>query len=608
MPRRNQQQTMRLRRASRLYTVMRGRLGSEGGFTLIEVMAASGILLIALMALAYTATVGFSDVALARQRQGANSLANQTMEQVRALPFDTVRRGLANNDLNGDSNITQCGSPAVPCYGGERLVLADNPPVVPLVPHRRTITVGPTTYTVSTYVTYYENNATSDTYRVTVVATWPNPARQGVDSTVVTQSLFYSGAGCTSTATHPFAGPCQPFLYGNALVEAGHADITGTVDGLGLEYANLWLPSISSNMQIEQISAIQGSAQVSGLTLKVTGLAEQTVGRQIITSKADTDPAQPGNIYQKADIPPPPQVGGTLSRTVLGNSLTLSAGAGGDQAETTSAASALTSTYPCADRNNVARNDGQPCGTSNARLGPNLTAELQLVNGILDLGVSTLVSIEPPSGGGVHRVAFTNRDLQHEAGAPATECPSTSGDGCVHANAYRSTGDIRVGGLLSAFNVLAPLGWQGYLVRILPATGLVSAEVGTGTSAPTATWAGNISYWNGTGYSSIPIIPSSGEPITVNVGPLNIGGGLLLPGVSIRLSATVTQGSATKTDPAGCSSPCTRTTAVATSASPIIDLSYRVTAATVTVADLNVHLDLGSLMAQSSYQPAPTGA
>jgi type II secretory pathway pseudopilin PulG len=587
---------------------MRGRLSSEGGFTLIEVMAATGILLIALMALAYTATVGFSDVALSRQRQGANSLANQAMEQVRALPFDTVRRGLANNDLGGDSNVSQCGSPAVACYGGERLVLADNPPVVPLVPHRRAIIVGPTTYTVSTYVTYYQNNVTSDTYRVTVLATWPNPARTGVSSRVETMSIFYSGSGCTSTATHPFAGPCQPFLYGNALVEAGHADITGTVSGLGLEYANLWLPSTSSNMQIEQISAIQGASQVSGLTLKVTGLDEQTVGRQRTTSRADNDPSQPGNIYETADIPPPPQVGGTLTRSALGNTLTLSAGAGGDQAETTSAATALTSNYPCADRNNVARNDAQPCGNSNARLGPTLSASLHLVNGILDLGASTLVSIEPPSGGGINRVAFTNRDLQHEAGEPATECPSSSGDGCVHADAYRGTGDIRVGGLLSAFNVLAPLGWQGYLVRILPATGVVSAEAGTGTSLPTATSTGNISYWNGTGYSSIPIIPSSGDPITVNVGPLNIGGGLLLPGVSIRLSATVVQGSVAKTDPAGCSNPCTRTSAVATSASPIVDLTFRVTAATLTLADLNVHLDLGSLMAQSSYQPAPTGA
>jgi hypothetical protein len=571
-------------------------------------MAATGILLVALMALAYTATVGFSDVALARQRQGANSLANEAMEQVRALPFETVRRGLANNDLGGDSNITQCGSPAVPCYGGERLVLADNPPVVPLVPHRRTITVGPTAYTVSTYVTYYQNNVTTDTYRVTVIATWPNPARQGVAARVITQSLFYSGAGCTSTATHPFAGPCQPFLYGNAIVEAGHADITGTVNDLGLEYANLWLPSVSSNMQIEQISAIQGQAHVSGLTLKVTGLAEQNVGRNIITSKADNDPAQPGNVYQTNDIPPPPQVGGTLQRTVLGNTLTLSAGAGGDQAETTSAATALTSTYPCADRNNVPRNDAQPCGNSNARLGPNLTAELGLVSGPLNLGASTLVSMEPPSGGSPSRVAFTNRDLQHEAGEPATECPSTSGDGCVHSDAYRNSGEVKVGDLLSALDVLAPLGWQGYLVKLTPNLATASADVGPGASPPAATLTGNISYWNGSGYSTLPINAVGAAPTSVVVGPLTVGGGLLLPGVSVRLSATVTQGVRTLTDPAGCAGACTRTRAIASTSSPIIDLSYRVTVSSVTIADLNVHVDLGSLLAQNTYQPAPTGA
>ena len=590
---------------------MRSRVASDGGFTLIEVMAATGIILMALLALGYTATVGFSDVALARQRQGANSLANQAMEQVRALPFETVRRGLANNDLGGDANITQCGTPAVACYGGERLVLADNPPVVPLVPHRRAVGVGPTTYTISTYVTYYQNNVTSDTYRVTVLATWPNPARTGVASLVQTQSLFYSGAGCTSTATHPFAGPCQPFLYGNATVEAGHVDITGTIAGLGLEHANLWLPSVSSNMQIEQISAIQGAAEVSGLTLKVSGLDEQTVGRQTITSKADSDPAQSGNTYQREQIPPPPQVGGTLQRTVAGNTLTLSAGVGGDTAQTTSAASALNPTYPCPDRNSVLRNDGQPCGNTNARLVPQLSASVGLVSGILNLGVGTLVTIDPPSGVLPNRVAFTNRDLVHEPGEPAGECPATSGDGCVHADAYRNIGDIKLGDILGPLKVLAPLQWAGHLVRINPGTALVSADAGMGAAAPSASFTGTINYWNKqlSRYDSIPSVAAVGAaPQVITSSITQIANNLLFPGVKLDISATITQGTASINDPAGCATPCTRTSATALSSSPVVDLVYEVKVFSTTLANLNVHLDLGSLMAQDSYQPAPTGA
>ena len=92
---------------------LRSRLRGEAGFTLIELMVAVSIMLVALLALAYTATIGFSDIALARQRQGASGLANQTMEQIRALPFDVLKKGLSNADLTGggDPNITGgCGA------------------------------------------------------------------------------------------------------------------------------------------------------------------------------------------------------------------------------------------------------------------------------------------------------------------------------------------------------------------------------------------------------------------------------------------------------------------------------------------------------------------
>src|SRR5204863_9211335 len=83
-------------------------LHSEGGFTLIELVIAATIILTAVLALAYTATLGFSGIALSRQRDGANGLANKMMEQIRGLPFDTIRKGLSSTDLAGDSSIVAC--------------------------------------------------------------------------------------------------------------------------------------------------------------------------------------------------------------------------------------------------------------------------------------------------------------------------------------------------------------------------------------------------------------------------------------------------------------------------------------------------------------------
>jgi len=80
----------------------------QDGFTLLETVVALGVILAAMLTLAYTANVGFSDAAYSRQRQTASGLANQTIEQIRALPFDTLKQGLSNFDnLASEDNFDQ---------------------------------------------------------------------------------------------------------------------------------------------------------------------------------------------------------------------------------------------------------------------------------------------------------------------------------------------------------------------------------------------------------------------------------------------------------------------------------------------------------------------
>ncbi len=212
------------------------RLAADEGFTMIELIIAMGVILTAVLAMAYTATIGFSDIALARQRQGANGLADQAMEQIRGLPFDAIKKGLATWDVGTDPNIVTCGT--LKCYKplNETIptsgypVPPNNPKITPLVPHVKTIKVGSTTYTVSAYVTYYKNDTTQfSTYRAIVTVTWTNTSRHGVSSRVENQSILYSGNGCLSTATHPCAAPCQPFFYGTAASATGHVDVTGNL-------------------------------------------------------------------------------------------------------------------------------------------------------------------------------------------------------------------------------------------------------------------------------------------------------------------------------------------------------------------------------------------
>ena len=68
-------------------------------------------------ALGYVLTGSMVNVAFARQRQVANHLATQAMEQVRALPFSTLAAGLDRTDLaTADPNITVAGSGPTAVY------------------------------------------------------------------------------------------------------------------------------------------------------------------------------------------------------------------------------------------------------------------------------------------------------------------------------------------------------------------------------------------------------------------------------------------------------------------------------------------------------------
>jgi hypothetical protein len=65
----------RLRRAPTAST-------SEDGFTVVELVMATGLMFIVITAMLYTTVAGFRGIAVARGRQTANGIANQTVDQV----------------------------------------------------------------------------------------------------------------------------------------------------------------------------------------------------------------------------------------------------------------------------------------------------------------------------------------------------------------------------------------------------------------------------------------------------------------------------------------------------------------------------------------------
>ncbi|MDQ4005033.1 MAG: prepilin-type N-terminal cleavage/methylation domain-containing protein, partial [Actinomycetota bacterium] len=296
---------MRMPRLSdAIHRLRRRSLRQEQGFTVVELAAAMAILLIALTALARTATVAFSDVSNARQRQTGNQLANQLLEEVRGLPFDTVKKGLSSSDLAGDSSIVACSGGVyryVSC-AGERIVhtpgLANSSP---LVPHRATVGPPqfPSTYSYRTYVTEATGVPSQGAYRVTVIVDWEGAARTGLRSDLEVQTLVYSPQGCVDTASHPFGAPCQPYYYGAGTTGGGSFIVSGPFgDGGGADYDEVSgsFMAGSADAQSEQISLVQGNVTLPEISQIVDGV-QTTVSSAGTFSSADSDPGTPSATY-----------------------------------------------------------------------------------------------------------------------------------------------------------------------------------------------------------------------------------------------------------------------------------------------------------------------
>jgi len=230
----------------------------ESGFGVAEAVLATGILFVALMALVGASTVALTDVALARQRQTANGVANQTLEVVRGLSYARVALGLAdvepgNVALTADPNVVSCSGtyyfktcPAVN-PASEQIVhtpgvtaTCASPCVEPLVPHRGTVGPPnyPDTYTWSVYVTKALSVPSAGAFRVTVIVSWTGAARAGVASSIQTQSLIYQPSGSVDPSTHVI-GTTDAFFYGTGSVTGGSVVTTPNTTVLPNGIANL---------------------------------------------------------------------------------------------------------------------------------------------------------------------------------------------------------------------------------------------------------------------------------------------------------------------------------------------------------------------------------
>jgi type II secretory pathway pseudopilin PulG len=599
----------------------------QGGFTIVEVVAAMGIMFLLLVSLAYVVTSGMTYQREARLRQSGNAVANQIMEQVRGLPYEAIQSGMLSTDLTGDPNVVPCdagtttklfactataGSPA---GTAERIVSSPSlATTTPLVPHRSStapnahVILDGVTYTWATYVSQGTESSDGDAvpYRVTVEVGWTGA---GGAQTLRIQSLFWSPTGCRSVETHPFAAPCQAFFYGKASVPAGTIEIVPTTSSLGLvntefDEGELSLGGAQASLQQEQVVQSLSSFSVGHVEVTTSGVAT-THGAVQASAVGDSDPNTSATGYQRLRC-------GT-EVTCAGTTVSSPSAASPDRITftlpTTTTAEAVASfqaesSEPCPPSNvTSAQDDLLACAGASYVQSSDITAVATVGSTSPALGSFDVARISAPAAAATAPI----RAFGHRVTNPTSDgcTPDIETDGCTTLTAARSFGTIAVGGLPSGFGT--PLGWQSAFVRITGYSDSATASVGDGSPFPTTSASapsGQIEVYNGTGYDAYAL--------TSNLEALSITRSLstTVSGSTVTATFTLDEAQAANSSVNTTSIPTSggaseRTDATAQVAAPVITIRYRLAIGPSTVFDLTTTVDLGTLDLDGSYAQQP---
>lgn len=587
---------------------------SDEGFTLIELSVAMFLTLVALTALIAIFLGSIKSVALSKQRQAANGLATAVLEQFRAVDYPTLSAGLSCTDLAGDSNLTTTGTCGA--AGGtvtltanglnETVQVQSSTPaasIPPLYPHRQTKTIENVTYSVSAYVT--QSGTTEISYNLSVLVSWSSGVSKGT-KTVIQRSLEFSPSRCLSAATHPYSGACQAAFNGDAgLSNASIKVITPTGDGSDIpgfagSSVELGLPNLSSTLGVEQVTKLTGSAQTTEVATK--SATPESRGGVTAAVAADTDPSSSTGGSQSATASQSsgstPTLLGTIG-TLSGTPLT------GDTGSTSVAVSSTATSCIDAVGTAIAGAATRPCSSGQTQAaGTAGTIDLNLNGGAPSWTLASVAAAPTVARSVVGRTAT----------AGGTACPTTSGVGCVTAQATRTLGTVALGNLPTTQpGDIAPTGWTGSMITVTGVAEKAYAEAGIGRRVPSfQRTGGSLSYYN----------PATTTYQTVNLSTLVSDFSTTLPAVSgtytkgghtlkITMSTTLRAGAPKPVTPSLDESDATcKSKACTASATPtstlLATISYTIVmdGAPATSTSFAVVADLGALVARSSYKAA----
>jgi hypothetical protein len=496
------------------------RISDEGGFGMTETVMAFGILFLVLGLMGTHLVRAFASVTFARQRQVATALANQVLEQVRALPFDQLDMGnadLAASVAAGEEglSVTGSGDSAVYRFRGREIPRAAVTDAPPVVPHTDDSIPGPgaTTYKRSVYVTIDPANPAARL--VTVRVSWSPSSR--INAGEVQMETLVTGYHCVAQAG---PRPCESYWYALADARDGSFDVSGTLLNIPTARMTIALADRTATITTEQLNAVQGSASLPDASSETPGAIALGGSGGRLSADADDSLATPNGTYDNpAPLGPPLSrslsltgIAGTVSG-VLSTSINAGGSAGGVAAAAAEGQSAnLGSAFYALD------NDLLPYARATSARAGDLSAGIAFDDAGDPLGHLPLLTLPAAGSTGT---TWVDRN-------PGGN-PTTADDDSIVAHATRkiTSGNADLFGF--PVGAVPGLGWAGYLFRISDWSATATAAAGPGATAAgtTATQTGTLSYWNGGGYTALNLASGvvSSLPIsaTVNTGECTVG-------------------------------------------------------------------------------------
>ena len=229
-------------------------------------MVALVVITTGLLVLAGTMYSAFNSIGFSRQRNVATNLANQAMEQIKALSFNNLE--MLKSDIQADSAVS-CSQTG--CTFKGRTIptvtsLTGNPLQAPLYPHvsTSTPTVGTNTsgskYTISSYVTF-DPSGNTQARDATVVVTWNNAVVGGASDLVQIESTIFS-TGALPVGTNGHAWNAQ------AIDNPGTVSISASVFLAG-QLAALTFGPGSTSASISADGSANAAGNVAQSTLQI---------------------------------------------------------------------------------------------------------------------------------------------------------------------------------------------------------------------------------------------------------------------------------------------------------------------------------------------------